>query len=167
MIGLFFKILAGAAILFLAWVAWGWYSIFTPKNFSGGGLSEFCAPAYAAAGFETGYSDKLTDGGRMHSWMDSSVFCRLQTTPERARAFKEKLRAGHVPDPDRRPPPGTDIFSCEFENYGKEPRPKWWQGGGSPGASCYSVHESTTYPRGVHLVIFENEGLIFAEKWHT
>lgn len=166
--GLIFKLLGGAVLLFFAWLAWGWYSIFGQKSFAGASLGEFCGPAYAAAGFELGYSDKLEKGGKMNSWMDSSVFCRLQTSPARALAFKEKLRAGHVPDPDRPPPaPGEDIFSCEFDNYGKEPRPKWWQGGGSPGASCYTVHESTTHPRGVNLVIFESEGLIFAERWHT
>lgn len=138
---------------------------FAPSEFSAGELETFCAPAYRTAGFELGGSDSMDKGGKTDKWMDSSAFCRLSTTPERVRAFKDKLRAAHVPDPNL-PEQPADIFSCEFYS-GAGKFPKWWQGGDKPGAACYSIDESKGSPRGVRLVIFEAEGMIFAEKWHS
>lgn len=168
-LGIFFSIalrLILALGVLLALLLFGVSRKFGPKDFSAMEIGEFCAPAYAAAGFELNYSDTIEKGGKTDQWMDSAAFCRLRTTPERARAFKEKLSAGHVPDPAEPPQyRERDIFSCEF--YNNKKRPKWWQGGDRPGAACYNFRESQTHPRGVDLVIFEEEGLIFAERWRT
>lgn len=139
---------------------------FAPGEFSPRELDELCAPAYEAAGFELSSLDSVDKGGKTDKWMDSSSYCRLSSAPDRVRSFKDKLRAAHVPDPNLPAGGQADIFSCEFYGPGGRKLPGWWQGGDRPGAACYSVDEPGG-GRGVRLVIFEAEGMVFAERWHN
>lgn len=136
-------------LVLLALMARGCYSVFGTKNLYGTDLQSACAPAFEEAGFKPQPGDKMK-GGRVDNWMDASTFCRLETSPERTRAFT--ARVGYP--------------SCQYYNA-KKRYPRWWRGGDRPGAVCFETSNNPNHPRGVRVVIFDWEGLVFVEKWHS
>lgn len=172
------RLLGGAAALAVAWFAHGVYKMLSPSEYTSGPMIEECRRVFGESGVTVREPDDVDLAWQSDHWMDSTLRCRMRTTPERVALFTSAIMLSNgesrqgVRTTVRYTRAGCigDQYACpRYGEIGARRLPDWWDVSVRD-AEWFSMTQeggSGSNVHGVNFAASESGGFVFAERWRT